>query len=157
MAGSEFLQIGPLEQHLPRLASSRYEVTSDATNRYNCLAWALGDATRWWAPVDGQRIYWPAEVPREWSLATVQAVLRIEGFALCEDGAPLEGIEKVALYADEVTVTHVARQLPSGRWTSKLGSDCDIEHELEALEGFDDSPDAYRYGRVVAFMSRARR
>lgn len=157
MAGSEFLQIGSLEQHLPGLASSRYEVTSDATNRYNCLAWALGDATRWWAPVDGQRIYWPAEVPREWSLAAVQAVLRIEGFALCEDGAPFEGVEKVALYADEVTMTHVARQLPNGRWTSKLGSDCDIEHELEALEGFDGSPDAYRYGHIVAFMSRARR
>ena len=50
----------------------------------------------------------------------------------------------------------MARQLESGRWTSKLGSDCDIEHELEALEGFDDSPDAYRYGRVVGFMSRPR-
>jgi len=157
MAGSEFLQLGPLEQRLPRLASSRYEVTSDATNRYNCLAWALGDATRWWAPVDGERTYWPAEVPREWSLATVQAVLQLEGFAPCEGGALAEGTGKVALYADEVSATHVARQLPNGRWTSKLGSDCDIEHELEALEGFDDSPVAYRYGRIVAFMSRPRR
>jgi hypothetical protein len=43
--------------------------------------------------------------------------------------------EKVALFAKDGRVTHAARQLPSGRWTSKLGSDVDIEHELYAIEG----------------------
>ena len=152
-----FATLGPIEPHFPRLASSRYEITSDATGRYNCLAWAVGEVDSWWAPVEGDGISWPEQLPWEWNLETVQAALGTVGFEPCETGTLVNGIEKVALYADEVTVTHVARQLPSGRWTSKLGSDCDIEHELEALEGFDDSPDAYRYGRVVAFMSRARR
>jgi hypothetical protein len=31
--------------------------------------------------------------------------------------------------------THAARQLASGRWTSKLGKAEDIEHELRDLEG----------------------
>jgi hypothetical protein len=31
--------------------------------------------------------------------------------------------------------THAARQLPSGRWTSKLVLREDIEHDLHALSG----------------------
>ncbi|MCI0637958.1 MAG: hypothetical protein L0Y72_23715 [Gemmataceae bacterium] len=31
--------------------------------------------------------------------------------------------------------THAARQLPTGRWSSKLGPSEDIEHDLHALEG----------------------
>ena len=90
------------------------------------------------------------------TIETVQAGLAMAGFEACANGVLTAGVEKIALFADERGFTHVARQLESGRWTSKLGSDCDIEHELEALEGFDDSPDAYRYGRVVGFMSRLR-
>lgn len=42
------------------------------------------------------------------------------------------------------------RQLPDGKWTSKLGALEDIEHDrLDALEGDD-------YGRVVAYMKRQR-
>lgn len=152
-----FLTFGPLELRFPRLASSHYEITSDATDRYNCLAWAIGDEDSWWAPIEGDGISWPDDLPWEWTLETVQSVLATVGYEPCQDGDLVDGIEKVALYADEENVAHVARQLPDGRWTSKLGSDCDIEHELEALEGFEDSPDAYRYGRVVAFMSRPRR
>ena len=44
--------------------------------------------------------------------------------------------------------THVALQLPTGRWTSKLGGLEDIEHDtLKALEGID-------YGEPVRFMKR---
>ena len=100
--------------------------------------------------------YWPIASPQRATLEVVRAAFEHEGFEACEDGELVHGVEKIALFADERTWTHVARQLESGRWTSKLGSDCDIEHELEALEGFDDSPDAYRYGRVVGFMSRPR-
>jgi hypothetical protein len=32
-------------------------------------------------------------------------------------------------------ITRVARQTACGRWTSKLGSDVDIEHELQSIAG----------------------
>ncbi|MCY7407984.1 MAG: hypothetical protein LH631_11575, partial [Alkalinema sp. CAN_BIN05] len=40
---------------------------------------------------------------------------------------------------------HVARQLPNGLWTSKLGRLEDIEHELDGLSGD-------LYGTVQKFM-----
>jgi hypothetical protein len=39
------------------------------------------------------------------------------------------GFEKVALYGGGLLYTHAARQLPTGKWTSKLGKAEDIEHE----------------------------
>ena len=65
-------------------------------------------------------------------------------------------MEKLAIYGDEHGFTHVARQLENGRWTSKLGEQWDIEHELEAVAGQESAWPAYRYGSVVAFMSRPR-
>lgn len=67
----------------------------------------------------------------------------------CEDGALEDGFEKVAIYALSFIVTHMARQLASGRWTSKLGELEDIEHASPAeLEG-------QKYGTVVQYMRRA--
>jgi hypothetical protein len=58
--------------------------------------------------------------------------------------------QKVALYALEGTPTHAARQLPGGRWTSKLGPAEDIKHELHALAG-------PLYGAVVRVLRRPAR
>lgn len=45
--------------------------------------------------------------------------------------------------------THAARQLPTGKWTSKLGRSEDIEHTTpEAVSGTT-------YGAMVCFMGRA--
>ncbi len=145
-----------LESHLPGLAGTRYAITSDPSELYNCIAWVAGESHRWWSPLAEDGEYWPLEYQPEATIEVVQSGLATAGFERCPDGALAVGVEKIALFADERGFTHVARQLPNGRWTSKLGSDCDIEHDLEALEGFDDSPDAYRYGQIVAFMSRAR-
>jgi hypothetical protein len=58
--------------------------------------------------------------------------------------------EKVALFADaQGKPTHAARQLSSGRWTSKLGKKEDLEHALHALSGAV-------YGSVVLVMKRPR-
>jgi hypothetical protein len=57
----------------------------------------------------------------------------------------------VALYAKPAgTVTHAARQLASGEWTSKLGKDVDISHSLRSLEGLT-------YGKVAVLLRRKRR
>ncbi len=58
-----------------------------------------------------------------------------------------DGFDRVALFAKDDRVTHAPRQLPSGRWTSKLGYDVDIEHDLRGLEG-------PVYGRVVQILRR---
>ena len=44
-------------------------------------------------------------------------------------------------------VKHAARQLTSGRWTSKVGQNIDIEHTLAGLEG-------PFYGEVVRILKR---
>jgi hypothetical protein len=58
------------------------------------------------------------------------------------------GFEKVALFGSSLYYTHAARQLPNGKWTSKLGKAEDIEH---------DSPDIVAggvYGELVQVMRR---
>jgi hypothetical protein len=58
------------------------------------------------------------------------------GFQRC-DSADLEpDVQKIAIFAKtNGEPTHVARQLPNGKWTSKLGDWEDIEHELAGIEG----------------------
>ncbi len=144
-----------IELFLPNLRLGGYRVTSDADRRYNCIAWAVGDTERWWDPVNPNG-YWPKGVERGESTDVIQAGLRTAGFESCEDGELEDGVEKIALFEHEGEFTHVARQLENGRWSSKLGKDCDIEHELMMVENVAGPWAAYRYGTVVAFMSRPR-
>ena len=70
------------------------------------------------------------------------------GYGPCADGGLEQGFEKIAIYQSPKGVTHAARQLSTGRWTSKLGQLEDIEHTSPAeLEGSE-------YGRVVQYMRR---
>jgi hypothetical protein len=71
----------------------------------------------------------------------VVAVFLALGFSPCSDGNSETGYEKVAVYGIDGEYTHVARQLPSGKWTSKLGALEDIEHDtLEGLIGTEYGP-----------------
>ena len=150
-----------LRELLPRLRASPFRITSAATGDYNCIGWALRDDRRWWSPVDADWAYWPAGLARrglgaDIPVADVARALALEGFAECESAELERDMEKLAIYGDEHGFTHVARQLENGRWTSKLGEQWDIEHELEAVAGRESAWPAYRYGSVVAFMSRPR-
>ncbi len=70
------------------------------------------------------------------------------GYSACDDEDSEPGFEKIALFANDLGVPkHAARQLPTGRWTSKLGKMEDIEHGLHDLEGA-------LYGSVVLLMKR---
>ena len=88
-------------------------------------------------------------MPRDKTLAALQKVYEGIGFDVCSDGQLEEGYEKIALYADIFgSATHAARQLSSGKWTSKLGKSVDIEHAApEDVEG-------RRYGAALIFMKR---
>lgn len=117
-------------------------------DRYNCLAWAAHDTERWWWP--GEDSYWPEEAPREKTIAAFVTAYGELGFGLCDDLLPEPGHEKVAIYAaPDGRPTHVARQLPSGRWSSKLGQLQDIQHQLEDLAGSE-------YGHCACFLKRER-
>jgi len=132
----------------PRLHANNHRITSPPTAEYNCVAWAANDTEHWWQPGE----FWP--VP-DWPAegCGVAALLRAFvalGYTPCGRDTALEsGSVKVALYGSESIYTHAARQLPSGKWTSKLGKGEDIEH---------DTPEDVAgglYGEVVAIMKRA--
>jgi hypothetical protein len=140
--------VAHLEALFPGLQHSVYHVTSPADDVYNCIAWAASDKSRWWWPDTGAHRYWPAGLLRDESLSAFQAALASLGYSVCT-GEDLEaGFEKVALFADVAGFpTHAARQLPNGRWTSKLGELEDIERALHALEGVE-------YGLATVIMKR---
>ena len=153
---SGFGQQRKLELALPSLRISRYVIAGRATGDYNCIAWATGSDSDWWAPFSLQD-HWPAGVPRNDDLASVMAALATVGYEPCDDGLLQEGTEKIAFYAIGGRFTHVAVQLADGRWSSKLGPDELIEHdELDTLASHANIGGAWQYGEVAAFMCRAR-
>lgn len=142
------MKIEDLLHDLPNLVPGEFEITSCPTAAYNCLGWALGDSQHWWWPTfDG--VWLDNTTPDD----TVEAFIRLfegRGYRRSRNDDFIEGLEKVAIYAIDGVPAHVARQLPTGAWTSKLGAEEDISHKsLGALEG-----DCY--GAVVVVMERPR-
>jgi len=146
-------------------------ITSLPSPAYNCVAWALGFDDQFWWPVPwaggGQ---WPVHLARRDDIATFVELFRHFGFFPCLSTRLAHGSELIALYGLPLNESflvpnlptlsqtdllgfqfrHVARQLPSGVWTSKLGLSFDMEHpDPVSLEGA-------AYGRVVLYMARAR-
>jgi hypothetical protein len=139
-----------LEQLFPGLQGTAYRVTSPPDPAYNCIAWAVGLTRGWWWPFtshpDG---YWPPGVVEAVTLDAFRDALATRGYAPCQDETHEPGFEKVAIFADaHGTPTHAARQLSTGRWTSKVGFAEDIEHDLRDVEG-------QIYGTVVLVMKRS--
>lgn len=138
---------GNLRHCFPGLRDTPYSITSPSDNRYNCIAWAAGDASRWWEPDPMGLYYWPPGAPRAYSLQAFKEAFRVLGF---EEGGTTEPgplATEIAIYSKGERPTHAARHVSDERWSSKLGRSVDIEHELLALCG-----DAY--GAVALFMKR---
>ena len=138
--------------YCPSLSPGSYQITSPSTPDYNCIAWAALEDDRWWDPTDPDQ-YWPDGVPRELTLeAFIQAYQTI-GYVPGDSVEFESGFQKIAIYTKpsgepDGVPTHVVRQLPNGRWTSKLGNLEDIEHELDGLRGF-------YYGAVAQILKRS--
>lgn len=145
-----------LEDRLPGLEDASYQVTSRQTTDYNCIAWVFGDTEHWWSPVAQLGSYWPPEIPRSLDVGTFIALFELHGFDVCESEELESNYEKIAIFAVDGYFTHVARQLLDGRWTSKLGNDVDIEHELHDLTRRESPYPQYRYGAVAALLRRPR-
>lgn len=132
----------------PRLRTAPFRVTSERDPVYNCIAWAAGVTNDWWWPLeDPGQSFWPKGIPRERTLEAFHAAFATLGYSVCSSEELEPGFEKIALFAAAELPHHAARQLPSGRWTSKLGKGEDIEHDLHDLEGDF-------YGTVVLVMKR---
>jgi hypothetical protein len=135
----------------PSLRRGRFEISSRRNGHYNCIAWAAGIVDAWWWPippefVEGQ--HWPEGVPRERTLASFQAAFETLGYVVADDHACVEGVEKVAIFANADGPTHASYQLPDSWWTSKLGEEYDIRHAtLEDLHGRS-------YGSVASILER---
>lgn len=136
-----------LYESFPALELSPHRITSPEDDLYNRIAWAAGDPSRWWWPDSLFVGFWPPEAPRLETLAAFIAAFELLGYTVCEPSQPEAGWEKVALYQRQGAPTHASRQLPSGLWTSKLGSLEDIEHALAAIEGVV-------YGQVGVILKR---
>jgi hypothetical protein len=137
-----------IESRFPGLAISSYQITSPAMRRYNCIAWAAKDEKNWWWPTGP---YWPGDADREATIPAFIQAFRSLGYEPCDSITLEPSIEKLAIFVDSNgTVTHMARQLENGAWTSKLGEGHDISHQLEAVCGTV-------YGRVAQILRRLRR
>ncbi|HEY0139475.1 MAG TPA: hypothetical protein VGF48_01195 [Thermoanaerobaculia bacterium] len=134
----------------PRLKVTPATFTSARTPVYNCFAYAAGEFGRQWEPTRFDA-YWPAALEGNDSVDACTQVYGALGYEPCELDATLEaGFEKIAFYVVRGAVQHAARQMPSGRWRSKIASFEDIEHETPHELECD------MYGEVVLILKRRR-
>lgn len=148
-----------LQAQCPNLLYADWSIRSPFDDSYQCIAWAACDTARQWWP--NRDYYWPEGLPTidPPEIATIEYF--IEGFArlgyrMCTSRDFEVGYQKVAIYANDVGVTHMARQHFWGRcWLSKIGPLEDIRHRrLEDVEG-STSELAYEYGEVVQLLRRS--
>jgi hypothetical protein len=93
-------------------------------------------------------LFWPENVKCEETIEAFIELFHSVNYECCDMRDLENGYEKVAIYTLNGVPTHAARQLPNGNWTSKLGSEIDIEHDnLDCLNG-------PVYGKVEIIMKR---
>jgi hypothetical protein len=136
-----------IEKAFPHLTEEGYAVTSPKDKNYNCIAWAAGANDAWWDSKTGYS--WPEGALRNDSVQALIAAYASLGYEICQRSALEFAFEKIAIYGEDGAWTHASRQLPSGKWASKLGGQEDIEHANP--EAVADSG----YGKVVCIMKRA--
>src|SRR4030042_2748234 len=144
-----FMIYGNLKLNFPNLQKEEYNITSPKTPDYNCIAWAAGETyPPWWPDEDH---YWPEEAICENTIEAFISAFELCGYKTCDNPDYESNFEKVALFVDDNNVpTHMARQLDSGIWTSKLGKGVDIENSF--LESFEGNI----YGHAKVFLKRTK-
>ena len=148
-----------LEAKFPKLKSGGYSIKSPAEAGYNCMAFAVGNPTRYWQWMEGRTkgYYWPPGVEGDDTVEAWAKVFQIHGYNKCENGEYERNTDKVAIYEDDDhTPTHVAKlDAEAGKWLSKLGrKGYDIQHDSYTLLEGDEEDE---FGRVATFMKRQRR
>jgi hypothetical protein len=131
-----------------------FQITSKATDQYNCIAWAYKYDDRWMQyganyELDGIVYWWPDGVKNSPYIDAYMDAFRLRGYETCENWQHEANYEKIALYINEnKECTHAAREKRTGKWTSKLGQSYDISHTNPyTIEG-------ETYGKVACIMKR---
>jgi hypothetical protein len=117
----------------PKLTDVLSKKTSEIDIRYNCIAWAFGDNSRHWWP--NPRTFWPVHTQNMQALECFINWFAIDGWEETPERSYEQGYTKIALYTLNKQPTHASRLLPSGKWTSKLGGNIDLSHEIDDLDG----------------------
>ena len=149
----------------PSLQGTNWRVKSPCDDDYQCIAWsAIHTDRKMWPHAD---YYWfPGARLHPGQDREAPVDLFVEGFSLIgykpigrEKRRWIPGFQKLAIYATDVGVTHMARQRFLGRgWLSKAGDCEDIIHcRLEDIEGGVSTYAAVAgsYGKVVAILRRS--
>src|SRR5687767_10982510 len=121
-----------LECWFPNLEHEVYCAESERDKDYNCIAWAADDCENWWEPTrNPEDAFWPIAWRAYHKDCYIQAFQVHCGYEVCATDFGFDPrYEKVALYLDaNGQPQHMARQLPGGIWTSKLGKAWDILHQ----------------------------
>lgn len=143
--------LADLYAQFPRLSASGHRITSEPSDLYNCVAWVERDFERWWEP----GFHWPLGAKEPSGDADVDCYVDLFeklGFERCDSSDAEPGFLKIALYAENHRFHHVAKQLPSGAWSSKAGPLHDFRHE--ALTACDDCG-VMRAAQPELFMRRS--
>lgn len=136
-----------LGQHFPQLEMTNFEVTSPVDRRYNCIAWAVNDNTRWWWP--DPNAYWPTD-RGDLTIENFEEAFATLGYTRQENNLSPQEVERIVLYLDGLgNPTHAARQLETGDWAAKIGPQWDVEHQKNAFCGGD-------YGNASIMFERPR-
>jgi hypothetical protein len=130
-------------------ASPKYEIRSERTDSYNCIAYAVGVETICWEPFNEPDTFWPKVAPKDFRITSLIDAYRSIGFEVDANGEWKSDREKIALYArPSGEYGHAAVLRKPGCWASKIGELEDIEHgTLEAVN-------CEAYGAFHCFMSR---
>lgn len=131
----------------PHSFNEPFEITSPASGEYNCIAWALLDLTHFIWPLRQRGFYWPKGLPMKETRSAFVDLFAKHGYKICDNGNLEKGFLKLALFEKDGIPTHAARQLPYGKWTSKIGAHFDVSHSLKAMAGG-------RYGEVALFFKK---
>lgn len=126
------------EDLFPTLKTTGFDISSEASAAYNCVAFAAGVTDVWWEPIAPPKLgyFWPTNIPQNDGIPAAEALFRSLGYEPCENGDPEPGFVKVAVYGEDGAFTHVTRQTEDGRWLSKIGAFEDITHPtLDGLLG----------------------
>lgn len=134
-----------IRDHFPNLPINDYQETSDKSCLYNCIAWAAEDTDNWWWP--SEDAFWPIEIVDDSISSFGDAFRFAHRYEPCDNGELEPGFQKVAIYAAGNNVKHMARQLITGEWTSKLGFGWDIRHHTVGSL-------LPRYGDSISYLRR---
>ena len=140
------------ERTFPLLKKEGYKRTSPETWDYNCIAFAADVIDEWWWPDSAGIGAWPKGAAREVKMEAFIEAYATKGYSVCSNDDTEEGFQKIAIYSLNGVPTHAAKQLPDGRWKSKLGPWEDIEHNT--TKAVETSGGVGIYGEVKVFMKR---